>query len=133
MEVNPTIFREYDIRGLAESELTPQAVFKIGQAYGTFLSGKGESKALIGGDVRLSTPVIRESLIAGLTSVGVDIIDIGTTTTPQFYYGFYNFVFFDYLFDVLYIITVNSCLAAGHFQPIILFGVVAAGYHNSPI
>lgn len=91
MEINSAIFREYDIRGLAETELSPQVVCSIGQSYGTFLREKGSDKALVGGDVRLSTPVIKEYLLHGLNSVGIDIIDIGTVTTPLFYYGLYHF------------------------------------------
>lgn len=90
MNINPAIFREYDIRGLAETDLAPEVVRKIGQAYGTFLRTKGVDKALIGGDVRLSTPVIRDNLMAGLISLGIDVIDIGTVTTPMFYFGLYH-------------------------------------------
>ncbi len=91
MNINPAIFREYDIRGLAETELTPEIIFKLGQAYATFLIERSVDKVLIGGDVRLSTPVIRENLTAGITSCGLDVIDIGTVTTPLFYYGLYHF------------------------------------------
>ncbi|WP_418790599.1 phosphomannomutase/phosphoglucomutase [Phosphitispora sp. TUW77] len=90
MHINPNIFREYDIRGIAETQLTPPVVYKIGQAYGSFVLGKGVTKVLIGGDVRLSTPVIREELIKGLTSVGLHIIDIGTVTSPMFYFGLHH-------------------------------------------
>jgi len=91
MTVNSAIFREYDIRGVAETELTPATVQKIGRAFGIYLKEKGIGKALIGGDVRLSTPVIREHLTSALISVGIDIIDIGTVTTPMFYYGLHHF------------------------------------------
>lgn len=91
MNLNPAIFREYDIRGLAETELTPEAVVKIGQAYGIFLKNKGMNKAVVGGDVRISTPVIRENLLEGLTSTGIDVIDIGIVTTPMFYYSLHYF------------------------------------------
>ena len=91
MYINPAIFREYDIRGLAESELSPPIVQRIGRAYGSLLLAKGTDKILIGGDVRLSTPVIRENLISGLTTLGIDIIDIGIVTTPLFYYGLYHY------------------------------------------
>lgn len=91
MNINPAIFREYDIRGLADTELNPQVIRKIGQAYGTFLKAQGIDKALIGGDVRLSTPSISVYLTEGLTSVGIDLIDIGTVATPVFYYGLHYF------------------------------------------
>lgn len=66
-------------------------IHKIGQAYGTFLKEKGIDKALIGGDARLSTPLISRHLAEGLTSVGIDLIDIGTVATPVFYYGLHQF------------------------------------------
>jgi len=85
--VNPDIFREYDIRGLAETELTPPVIFRIGQALGRLMQAKGFQRALVGGDIRLSTPVIRVNLVKGLTSVGISVVDIGTVTTPLFYFG----------------------------------------------
>lgn len=91
MAINPAIFREYDIRGLVETELTPEAVFQIAQAYGTFLIDRGVNKVVIGGDVRISTPIIRDNLISGIASCGLDVIDIGIITTPMFYYALYHF------------------------------------------
>lgn len=91
MGINPAIFREYDIRGLVETELTPEAVFQIAQAYSTFLIDRGVNKVVIGGDVRISTPAIRDSLISGITSSGLDVIDIGIITTPMFYYALHHF------------------------------------------
>lgn len=91
MAINPAIFREYDIRGLVETELTPEAVFQIAQAYSTFLIDRGVDKVVIGGDVRTSTPTIRDNLISGITSCGLDVIDIGIITTPMFYYALYHF------------------------------------------
>ncbi len=88
--VKPNIFREYDIRGMADTELNPQVVIRIGRAFGRLMHAKGATRALIGGDIRLSTPVIRRHLIDGLTSVGIDVIDIGTVTTPLFYFGLHH-------------------------------------------
>ena len=61
--VPSNIFREYDIRGLAEEELTPEVVRLIGQAYGTFLRSQGISRMSVGGDVRLSTERIKANII----------------------------------------------------------------------
>lgn len=91
MRINPSIFREYDIRGIAETELTNDVVEKIGQAYGTFLKNQGITRVTVGGDVRLSTPRIKENIIKGLIAAGIDVIDIGTVTTPLFYYSLYHF------------------------------------------
>ncbi|MDD4365375.1 MAG: phosphomannomutase, partial [Synergistales bacterium] len=62
------IFREYDIRGLAEEELTPRTVELIGRALGTRLVRQGVKTATVGGDVRLSTERIRGNLLEGLTA-----------------------------------------------------------------
>lgn len=85
------IFREYDIRGIAESELNDSTVFLIGQAYGTWLMERGVSKATVGGDARLSTKRIRAAAAAGLMKAGVSVIDIGLSSTPTFYWSLYKF------------------------------------------
>ena len=85
------IFREYDIRGIAESELNDSTVFLIGQAYGTWLMERGVSKATVGGDARLSTKRIRATVAAGLMKAGVSVIDIGLSSTPTFYWSLYKF------------------------------------------
>lgn len=84
------IFREYDIRGLADTELTDEVVENIGMAFGTYLSQRGVRKASIGGDVRLSTDRIKNAVIRGLTSIGIDIVDIGIVTTPILYWSMFH-------------------------------------------
>ena len=87
MEVNANIFREYDIRGDAEAELTDGTVETIGRAYGTWMRRRGADRASVGGDVRLSTERIRAAMIHGLRASGVDVTDIGTATTPLLYWS----------------------------------------------
>lgn len=89
--IPPHIFREYDIRGLAEEELTSSAMIAVGRAYGTFLTEQGIRKVPVGGDVRLSTKRIRRNIIEGLRSTGMDVIDIGDVMTPLFYWSLYHF------------------------------------------
>ncbi len=81
------IFREYDIRGIADSELTPEVVEAIGKAYGTWLRRQEISRVVVGGDIRMSTPRIIENVTAGLRSVGINVINIGRVTTPAFYWS----------------------------------------------
>ncbi len=81
------IFREYDIRGIAETELNPEVVCAIGKAYGTWLHREGVSKAVVGGDIRMSSPRIMENVTQGLQEVGVDVISLGRVTTPAFYWS----------------------------------------------
>lgn len=85
--MNPNIFREYDIRGLHETDLTPEVVTHIGQALGTELLRRGESTICVGRDVRLSSPRLRDNLTDGLLSTGIDIVDIGMAPTPAVYFG----------------------------------------------
>ena len=87
MKVLADIFREYDIRGDADQELTDGAVEAIGRAYGTWLRRKGVSRASLGGDVRLSTERIRAAVTRGLLAAGIDVVDIGIVTTPLLYWS----------------------------------------------
>ncbi len=89
--LNPEIFREYDIRGIAERDLTDEVVFKIGQGYGSYLQGKGIKEALIGRDVRLSSERIRDALIEGIISTGCDVFDLGIVPTPVFYFSLFYY------------------------------------------
>ena len=87
IKINPEIFREYDIRGIAEEDLNPEFVFLFGRAVGKYFLEKGEKKVLVGRDNRLSSDRIKENLTAGLNSAGCDVVDIGTVITPLFYYA----------------------------------------------
>ncbi len=78
------IFHACDIRGIAGSELTEEIAYKIGLAVGVKLAGK---KVVVGGDVRLSTPILKDILIKALVGSGCEVIDIGTVATPVFYYA----------------------------------------------
>jgi len=88
--INPFIFREYDIRGIVEQDLTEPVVELIGKAYGTYLQRQGGKKVSVGGDVRLSTERFRKALINGLLSTGVDVIDIGVVPTPVQYFSLFK-------------------------------------------
>ncbi|WMI70885.1 phosphomannomutase/phosphoglucomutase [Aminobacterium sp. MB27-C1] len=91
MKVPAHIFREYDIRGIADTELTAETVTAIGKAYGTFLRREGIRTITVGGDVRLSTERIRQNVISGVTWAGINIIDIGVATSPLLYWSQYHF------------------------------------------
>ena len=85
--MNPEIFREYDIRGLADTDLTDQAVAYVGSAYGTYIVGRGASIVTVGRDVRLSSERIEQCFIQGLRSTGCDVVDVGVVTTPTLYFS----------------------------------------------
>jgi phosphomannomutase/phosphoglucomutase len=85
--VKPTIFREYDIRGIADEDLVDDNVVLLGKGIGTFFKRQGAKNLVVGRDVRLSSGRIRNALVKGLNSVGLDVIDIGTTLTPVQYFA----------------------------------------------
>ncbi len=78
------IYHACDIRGIAGIELTEEIAYKIGLAVGVKLAGK---KVVVGGDVRLSTPILKDILIKALVGSGCEVVDIGTVATPVFYYA----------------------------------------------
>lgn len=84
------IFREYDIRGIADAELTDEHVFLIGKAFGTWLKRRGATEAVVGGDARLSTPRIKAAAARGLNAAGVGVTDIGLVSTPTFYWSLHR-------------------------------------------
>lgn len=90
MTISPDIFREYDIRGDAERDLTDGVVEAIGGAYGAWLRERSVDRVSVGGDVRLSTPRIRAAVVRGIAAAGVDVVDIGTVTTPVLYWSMHR-------------------------------------------
>ena len=84
------IFREYDIRGIVETDLTPDVVEKIGRAYATLARERGVKKVAVGRDGRLTSPDLRTQLIAGLTGAGVDVVDLGLCATPLLYFSLFH-------------------------------------------
>ena len=87
MQVNPSIFKAYDIRGVVPSTLTEEVAYHLGQAFGTHAVAHGETVVAVGRDGRLSGPALSQALIRGLIDVGVQVIDIGTVTTPMLYFA----------------------------------------------
>src|SRR3989344_7868241 len=91
MKINPYIFRNYDIRGIAGIDLDAEKVEVIGKAYGTFLRRRKIGQAVVGYDCRLSSEEYQTALIKGMTVVGIDIIDLGMVMTQMVYFGQYRF------------------------------------------
>jgi phosphomannomutase / phosphoglucomutase len=88
--VNPTIFREYDIRGVVDKDLSNETLYLIGKGYGTYMRRLGEKTVVIGGDMRLSTPTFKEHFIKGMMETGIDVTDIGMCATPVLYYSIWK-------------------------------------------
>jgi phosphomannomutase/phosphoglucomutase len=88
--INPYIFREYDIRGVVDKDLTDDAVDLLGKGMGTYLLQFGAKKISLGGDVRLSTERFRKVILKGLTSTGIHVIDVGRVPTPVQYFSMHH-------------------------------------------
>jgi phosphomannomutase/phosphoglucomutase len=85
--LKPTIFREYDIRGVAETELTTADVVELGRGLGTQLQRKSGTLINLGRDCRLSSTRLRDALLEGLMATGCHVTDIGVVPTPLLYYS----------------------------------------------
>ena len=85
--INPQIFRQYDVRGVAQRDLTDETTELLGKAFGTYVKNSGTKKVLVGRDNRLSSSRLRDAIIRGLMSVGCDVVDIGLVVTPALYYA----------------------------------------------
>ena len=85
--LKPTIFREYDIRGVADTELLSAEVADLGRGLGTLLQRKNGRRINIGRDCRLSSTRLHEALLEGLIASGCEVTDIGVAPTPLLYYS----------------------------------------------
>ena len=83
-EINPKIFKAYDIRGIYPVDIDEDVAYKIGRAAVLFLGAK---KIAVGRDIRQSSPSLFESLAKGITDQGADVFDIGLATTPMVYFA----------------------------------------------
>ena len=91
MNINPYIFRNYDIRGIAGTDLDAEKVQVLGQAYGTFLQRRKIRQAVVGRDNRLSGEEYMEAFMRGLVATGVEVIDLGMVMTQMVYFAQYRF------------------------------------------
>ena len=83
-----SIFKAYDIRGLVDSELTPDFAFQTGMAFARFLEQEREpATVVIGEDMRPSSPLLAEAFAAGVISHGMDVIRIGLASTDLLYFA----------------------------------------------
>ena len=106
MDIHSNIFRQYDVRGIVDEDLTPEGVEALGKGYGTYVAREGVETVSIGYDARLSSPQFCEALTRGITSTGVNVIQIGMVATPALYFSLF-------------------CLDVGG-------GVMITGSHNPP-
>ena len=88
--MNIEIFREYDIRGIADRDLVDSEVVVLGKSIGTYLRRQGCHRITVGRDCRLSSDRLRNALAQGLLETGLDLTDIGVCPTPLLYFSLHQ-------------------------------------------
>jgi phosphomannomutase/phosphoglucomutase len=88
--LKPSIFREYDIRGIADEELLDSGIIELGKAIGTYLQRTNGTSVNLGRDCRLSSTRLRNALIQGLVASGCQVTDVGVVPTPLLYYSVFR-------------------------------------------
>ena len=87
MQLNASIFKAYDIRGVTPSTINEEVAFLLGKAFGAAALAAKEKTVAVGRDGRLSGPALAAALIRGLVASGIDVIDVGVVTTPLLYFA----------------------------------------------
>ena len=87
MQLAPSIFKAYDIRGVVPSTVDEAVAEGIGRAFGTIARKEGETTVAVGRDGRLSGPSLSGALMRGLVAAGLEVIDVGMVTTPMLYFA----------------------------------------------
>jgi len=91
MNISPTIFKAYDIRGVVDKTLTEEACYAVGQVLGSMAIEQGVKSMVVARDGRLSGPKLSTSLAQGIASTGTGVINIGRAATPMLYFAAYHF------------------------------------------
>lgn len=92
VQVDPSIFRGYDIRGLVGEQLSEDVIYTIGKAYATFLYGRQIRECVVGRDIRETSPAYQKVFMDALLESGVDVVDIGLTLTQIMYFAQYHYL-----------------------------------------
>ena len=84
---DPTVLREYDIRGIVGRTLNTADAFALGRCFGSIVARTGGTTVAVGYDGRVSSPVLEPHLVAGLKASGLEVLRIGRGPTPMLYYA----------------------------------------------
>jgi phosphomannomutase len=90
-QFDPSILREYDIRGVVGDTVHAADARAIGRTFGTLVRRGGGKRVALGYDGRLSSPGLAAACVEGLTAAGLDVVNIGIAATPMLYYAVYHF------------------------------------------
>jgi phosphomannomutase/phosphoglucomutase len=88
--INSEIFREYDIRGIADRDLSSPVIEALGRAFAAYLQPKGISAVTVGYDARLSSERLCDDIVRGLTSEGLNVTVLGLCPTPALYFSLFH-------------------------------------------
>jgi phosphomannomutase/phosphoglucomutase len=88
--MNPSIFREYDIRGLAEKDFDKDFALLLGKVHGSAIAARGGKRVTVGRDCRSTSDAYAEAVIAGMGSAGLHVYDIGVCPTPLLYFSLFH-------------------------------------------
>lgn len=84
---DPTLLRDYDLRGTVGRTLDAADAWALGRSFGTIIARAGGSRVAVGYDGRLSSPMLEAALVDGLTASGIDVLRIGLGPTPMLYFA----------------------------------------------
>ena len=90
--INPEIFRGYDIRGVNDKDLSEDVYYTLGRAYATFLYERRITEAVVGRDIRITSEIYQKAFEVGLLESGINVIDIGLTLSQILYFSQYHFL-----------------------------------------
>jgi phosphomannomutase / phosphoglucomutase len=88
--MNPRVFREYDIRGVAESDFPDDFVADLGRATGAYFADAGARRVTLGRDCRISSPRIHATFKRELLAAGIDVVDVGVVHSPGLYFSVFH-------------------------------------------
>jgi len=88
--LNPTIFREYDVRGIAERDFDAAFARQLGQAFGTIAREQGARRVSVGRDCRLTSEAYGAAVVDGLRATGLTVLDLGVCPTPLMYFSLFH-------------------------------------------
>ncbi|MBL7036564.1 phosphomannomutase/phosphoglucomutase [Candidatus Microgenomates bacterium] len=91
-DINPEIFRGYDIRALVDKDLNEDVYYTLGKAYATFLYRRRINETVVGRDIRLTSEAYSKVFVQGLVESGINVIDIGLTLAQIMYFSQYHYL-----------------------------------------
>ena len=94
-KVDQSVFKAYDIRGIYPTQIDESFAYQLGRGYASFILKENPraKNIVVGSDMRISSPTLKKELVKGLNDSGLNVIDIGLSSSPTFYFavGYYGY------------------------------------------